>query len=241
LDRRISEIQLTAPQVLATETSHGGGRPGTIDRTPGRPFAIQRTTLSQGEFTYARIQKGNRAEVHARAIEGVVDSIGSFPDLLHRTTEADVSGVIENSGTFRLRVALPFFERRLDLWTNLEALDLRLNDFSPFSQLLEGIRLEGLVHYGSATFHIQERTLTGAVNILYNHLKIEMGETQLRSPLQATVMNVVNWLQVFPSDLTLPSAAQSRSVARDQDAHETTLQLLLHGLKDGFIAVAHRR
>jgi hypothetical protein len=232
----VNHVELAGLRVLVQE---GDGRaasePDSVEgRSEKNTLQIKTIEFSDAQFEYRRIDPTRDAVIRVSEIQGRVISVREAQGTLR--VQALATGLLEQSGRFRLELDFPTFDSLLLESSFAMEVDLilrgqKLDQLNPYFDSHNGIHLSGLLYEGQSHVSIQNRQARVATRVRYDGLGILFRKNQKRGATAAWASNWVGSFRLIKSNLKLKAQVSPERATLSQNPNETVLQMILRAMK----------
>jgi hypothetical protein len=234
----LSAIEIARPDVFLVDGDASSPKSNDEATHRGIEFSVEKTTLTDGSFTYRRDTKGTSATLHLAKIQGELSPFGSLPELKEQFVEAHLRAQIEGSGETEidLRVPMQGGQDNVDLSLYLRDQDLAVT--TAFFNPNAGVELKGTIVKARGRVRVRDQELTASAWVIYHGLELKLNAMYDRSRTKAFFLNLGADLAMKEEDLDLDKKDQTEDLHAKREPGERIVGFVLRGLKEAAIKVA---
>jgi len=234
------EIRAFSPRVIVSEGGFRGPRSAPDKNKQQSPWTvvIDGMKAHDGKFQYVRLYKPKAAVVSVKKIEARVGKWGTTAELWQKVSVGRATGVLENSGRFRLDVATPMPAESQHADISLELARQDIGEMNAYFRISDSIKLAGDLVQVHSNIVIRGTKLKSSVQAKYFGLKMEFEKTINRSPAATFFSNLIRSIQMDTSSMQETKLSQTRVAEIKRMPEETIMQFILRGLMDAAMMVS---
>lgn len=205
-----------------------------------RPFdvEIKGVRVKEAAFVYIREYPGRKGRIGVSRINAEIGLVGNSARLLDADVEGSASGVLEESGKFRLQVRAKLFSKAQDVDVNLRLDGQDLSKLNSFFQPNDGVQLKGLLMEGRASSEIRGARIKSAAYARYSGLSVKIKKTEERGAFSAFFQNLLASVTIGKQNVEGGDYDRSGAAALERKPKETIISFALRGMKEAGMQVS---
>jgi hypothetical protein len=235
---RVGDLELEKPEVHITEGDAKLPQSDPQRKSGDSDFEVAKVVITHGVFTYAHHHHQKTGRIHVSHIDATVESFGNSERLKFHKTEGNASGILEQTGKFRLKVVAPLFAKETQVSVTLRITGLNLDNLNKYFQPNDGVSLAGNLLEGQSSVDVKGRYLAATAFARFEHFGVQIEKSEERNETSAALQTFLASLKLGKQNVDGQPYSRTGKANLLKKPEQSLISFILKGMQQAAMEVS---